>query len=121
MNANLKKNFIALLVCALMLLNLTSFVAFAVSPCVDAALLWSETENGEWKDGSGAFLSDAVAPGDEIKRYFRVENNGLLAFSFDVKLTSAETLSGLSEIIYLTPKRAFSTGLGKYSMLTFFA
>jgi len=99
MNTNLKKRLVALLVCALMLLNFTSLVAFSVSPSVSAKLYWSIAPDGEWSGEEGAFKSEAFSPGEEITRYFKVENDGLLAFSFELSFASANEISALGELI----------------------
>ena len=84
-----------------MLLNLVVYGAEVESEELIASLNWtSDFEQGEWKNGEAAFLVSDFEPGSEVVRYFKIENGGELAFSYDIRMVASEmgTLASVLDV-----------------------
>jgi len=107
------KRVTSVVVCLLMLLNMLTFVCAAETTVV-AKLYWSaEFDQAEWNDAESenaqpVFNIADLEPGSEVVRYFKVKNAGSLAFSYALKLASAE-VGDLAEVIDVYCKSAVST------------
>lgn len=57
-----------------------------------AELTWaSDFEQGQWNNTEvPAFFVSDFEPGSEVVRYFRIENNGELAFSYNIKMLATQ-------------------------------
>ena len=56
-----------------------------------ASLTWAtDFEQAQWESSGPAFSISGFEPGSQVIRYFKIENNGKLAFSYDMKMVATE-------------------------------
>lgn len=86
------KKISAAVICVLMLFNML-FIANA-QESLDAKMTWAEEFSGEYKNditASPAFDNMLFEPESEATRYLKIDNTGLLAFSYELKISGEES------------------------------
>lgn len=86
------KKISAAVICAFMLFNMF-FIADA-QESLDAKMTWAEEFSGEYQNditASPAFDNMIFEPKSEATRYLKIDNTGLLAFSYELKISGEES------------------------------
>ncbi|MBQ7097491.1 MAG: hypothetical protein IJN96_05380 [Clostridia bacterium] len=92
-----------------MLLNIVAFGATVENEELLASLNWtSDFEQGEWKNGEAAFSVSGFEPGSEAVRYFKIENAGELAFSYEMKMIASE-IGEMASVLDVYYKKGISS------------
>ncbi len=94
-----------------MLFNMVVFVSAAERDELSASFEWTnDFEQGEWKKDGAAFSVSDFEPGSEVIRYFKIENAGELAFSYEMNLIASE-MGVLASVIDVYCKKEIASNV----------